>query len=82
MDEQRPVGCIENRTQFLGVGALVQALGVVSFFFFFPFGLLLGLVMLLVGHQMAKRTVCGKCGNRVERSSKLCPVCKCALTRI
>jgi hypothetical protein len=69
------IGKKVKKYEFAGVGALIQAAGVIALWFF-PLGTFAGLAMLLIGSSMAKKTLCGECGNRVEKESMLCPHCK------
>jgi hypothetical protein len=40
-----------------------------------------GVVLLLLGSVFPVRLICSVCGNRVEKTSKLCPHCRATLTR-
>jgi len=63
--------------EFLGVGAAVQAIGVACFFI--PdFGLIIGIVLLLIGGRMALKRVCSHCGNPTSRGARLCASCGAA----
>lgn len=68
-----------------GTGCLVQILGAVLTIVglpLFPVGLLLAIpgVMLVVwGVKLCRRYRCGKCGNRVEWATTICPSCRSPL---
>ena len=66
--------------EFAGVGALVQAIGVVAFFFY-PVGIIAGIALLLIGSAMSKKIGCSECGNRVDKESLMCPHCKAEFTK-
>lgn len=77
------------KIEFAGAGCAVQALGLLVIAM--GFGLatidpvigilagLVGLAFLAVGSRMARKLNCSECGNRVEKTSKICPVCKVRL---
>lgn len=67
-----------KKGEFAGAGAGVQAIGLVVFivglalhWIFVP----VGLVLLIIGGRMAFRFLCSECGNRVEKTSRICPHC-------
>lgn len=62
------------KTDFLGTGAAVQAVGL-ALLFTGPIGLLVGIVLLVIGGRMAQKVVCTRCGNRTPRESRLCASC-------
>lgn len=80
-----------RKSEIAGVGALVQLLGLIAaayFFFFFSLatplaGYIIGAVVLIiclaVGSSLSFRYICSNCGNRVEKTAKLCPTCKATL---
>lgn len=71
---------IKKKTEVVGIGCLVQGLGLVLCFLFFPIGLIAGLIVLVIGGRMAIKLVCSACGNKLEdKEVKICPVCKAAL---
>lgn len=79
---------IITRKDFIGVGTLVQVVGlvlmVVSFSFGTP-GSVVGFIAFLAcfvfGSRMSKTYYCGDCMNRVERASvTVCPVYRAELT--
>lgn len=61
--------------EFAGTGALVQALGLLPLLFF-PLGTIAGVALLLIGSSMSRRILCSACGNRVEKTSRICPHCR------
>ena len=65
----------KRKTEFAGPGCLVQAFGLLLLFFF-PIGTVIGLILLVVGGAMSVKLICSNCGNRVEKTSTLCPTCK------
>jgi len=71
---------INKRGEFVGVGCLVQGLGFVLCFFFFPIGLVAGIIVLIIGGRLAVKLVCSACGNKIEdKGVNICPVCKAVL---
>ena len=76
-----------KRSEFLGVGCIVQGLGLVIalasllLFFIHPLltvaGLIPALIVLHIGSKASQRHICGHCGNRVEHTSYVCPTCHC-----
>ncbi len=63
-----------TKGEFLGVGAVVQALGLGCFFI--PYvGPLVGVILLLIGGRMALKLICTRCGNRTTREASLCATC-------
>lgn len=75
------------KTDFLGKGALVQLVGVLVILYSWGddyavlgFGLLVGVVLLLVGSNMSQYYICSDCGNKLDGSHvKMCPTCKEAI---
>ena len=53
-------------------------LGVVTLLAFWPLGLLLIVIALVIDRP---HHVCGYCGNRIERTSTMCPVCGVGLVK-
>jgi hypothetical protein len=63
-----------------GVGCLVQLIGLVLCFLFFPFGLIIGLALLIFGSNMAREFQCSECKNKLSnRKVTVCPTCKAQL---
>lgn len=66
----------EKRVEFIGVSSLVQLAGLVLLFFF-PIGTLIGIVLLIVGSQMAIKWQCSHCGSTLSNKRvRICPACK------
>lgn len=65
----------KTKSEFAGGGALVQVLGLLVIWIF-PIGTFCGLAALVIGSQMSKKTICTRCGNRVEKTSQICPHCQ------
>lgn len=74
-----------SKTQFAGVGALVQLVGGVAVaagaIYYGDTGLLvggvIGVALLVIGSNLSKIFRCSDCGNRLDgRHVKLCPTCK------
>ena len=66
---------IKKKGEFIGMGCLIQALGLAVCFLFWP----IGIIILIIGGRMAIKYVCSDCGNKVEKSARICPVCKSEL---
>ena len=64
----------KKKVSFAGAGCLVQLVGLVLCALLFPWGIIPGVILLLVGGRMGP-TVCSNCGNQVVQTSKLCPSC-------
>lgn len=67
-----------RKGEFAGTGAAVQAVGLVVLiigliihWIFFP----VGLALMIIGGRLAFKFLCGACGNRVEKTSRMCPHC-------
>jgi uncharacterized membrane protein len=65
----------KKTSEFAGAGCAIQAVGLVLLFMW-PIGTLIGVVLFFVGSGMAIKIICSNCGNRVEKTSVLCPHCK------
>ncbi len=65
-----------KKGEFFGVGAVVQLLGLVCFFLFVPFGIILGFILLIMGSFMSRVWVCSKCRGKVDREAAVCPHCR------
>lgn len=60
-----------------GGGSIVQIIGVILLFCFFPIGLLIGVFFIAIGASMARGFICSECGNKISsKDVKICPVCK------
>ncbi len=64
----------KKKSEFLGVGCLIEAVGLVLLFLF-PIGTIIGVILLVVGSRYSYKYVCSECGNKVEKTSKICPHC-------
>jgi rRNA maturation endonuclease Nob1 len=66
---------IKTKSDFAGVGCLIQGIGIVCLFFF-PVGTIIGVVLLLVGSMKSFYDVCSNCGQKLEsRRVKQCAGC-------
>jgi rubrerythrin len=61
--------------QLPGVLLLLIGLASAGWLFIIP-----GLLLILLGSSMCRRWVCGHCGNKVEKTSSMCPVCRALLS--
>jgi hypothetical protein len=66
---------IETKSELAGTGAFVQLVSFICGMLWFPYFVLPGIVGFVIGSRMAVIPICG-CGNRVEKTSKMCPTCK------
>ncbi len=68
----------KRKTEFAGVGALVQLLGIILLLVtaLFPYSTIAGVLLFLIGSSLATKLICSDCGNKIEPSSLLCPTCK------
>jgi len=73
---QKDSARIIKKGEFIGMGCFVQALGIATCFLFFPIGVVMGIIILIIGGRMAIKTVCSDCGNKVDKGVKMCPTCK------
>lgn len=64
-----------KKGEFLGAGAAVQAAGLVACFFAFPFGIIGGIALLIIGGRMAIVYKCSECAKKVDREAKVCAHC-------
>jgi len=70
----------KKKVQQAGAGCLVQGVGLLLLFLF-PIGTVIGLVLLVVGSQMAIYWTCSACGNRLaDKGVLVCPTCKAELS--
>ncbi|HEX3856682.1 MAG TPA: hypothetical protein VHY30_05225 [Verrucomicrobiae bacterium] len=82
-----------KKGEFIGVGAAIQAFGIVSIILGFVFGekasgsdyalvcIILGVLLLIIGGRMAFKWICFNCGNKISgKEVKICPVCHCNFT--
>ena len=72
----------KKKVEYVGVGALVQLAGFIALFFFFPIGIVAGIILLIIGSRMSIKWTCGLCGNKLEsKEVTLCPSCNALLVR-
>ena len=62
-------------------GCLIALIGIACFFYYFPIGIIVGIVLILIGNDWASYFACGNCGNEVKKDSKLCPSCHATLKK-
>ncbi len=75
---------LKKKSEFAGVGALIQLAGIGVFIIFCASGLIGGaigfiamLIMFGIGSQKSHKYYCGNCNNPVaNKQVKVCPVCK------
>ena len=77
--EEKKKGKRITKYEFAGTGALIQLVGFILLFLFFPFGLIVGLPLLIIGSVKSKKILCSECGNKVEKTTTLCPHCEIGL---
>lgn len=73
----QPVGMKKSRPA-KGASWLIGLAGL-GFFVFFPWilGVPLGVILILMAAIMDRpRFLCGGCGNRIEKTSTICPACR------
>jgi hypothetical protein len=72
-------GRVQRKRKTNVLGILVELVGL-FLLFVFPFGTIVGIILLFLGGRMSLRLVCSECGNRVEdKSVRMCPVCRAIL---
>lgn len=70
----------KRKSEMAGVGCLIQGIGL-GLLFFFPYGTLIGVVLLIYGSTKSIYLVCSNCGNRLtDKNVKICSVCKAHLS--
>ncbi len=65
----------KQKTEFAGAGAAVQAVGVLACFLVFPWGLIAGVMLLIIGGRMAVSQRCSECAGKVEKAARVCQHC-------
>jgi DNA-directed RNA polymerase subunit RPC12/RpoP len=62
------------------LGPAIMIIGLIAIFIYFPFGILAGIMLILLGKSISIKRFCGNCGKRL-RSRKIphCPHCKVSL---
>lgn len=68
----------ERKSEFAGLGAFLQLVGLVLLFFF-PIGTVIGIGLLIYGRTKAFKHLCSVCGNRIEPTTTICSHCKAQL---
>lgn len=72
-------GRVERKTESMGTGCLVQGIGVPALFFF-PFGTVIGVILLILGSRMATYHVCSECKTKLGgKDARVCPACHAVL---
>jgi hypothetical protein len=66
---------ILKKSEFIGVGALVQLGGLILGYILFPFGLLPGLVLFIIGNRLAIVRKCSVCFGKVDKQASVCQHC-------
>lgn len=66
----------KKKSEFAGAGAAVQAVGVLACFIAFPFGIIAGIALLLIGSRMAIGWKCSDCAGKVEKEASVCQHCR------
>jgi hypothetical protein len=74
---QAPVARKVKKSEFVGKGALVQAIGLGCCFLVVPFGIIVGIILLVIGGRMAFVWKCSHCGNKIDKDSRICPHPNC-----
>ncbi len=64
----------KKKSEFIGVGCWIQLIGIVLLFLF-PIGTIIGVALLVIGSRFSYKFICSECGNKVEKTSKICPHC-------
>jgi len=67
---------IIKKSEFAGAGMFIQLLGVVFCVIAFPYGLILGLPLLIVGGLKANVHLCSDCRGKVDKKATVCPHCR------
>jgi hypothetical protein len=71
---------IKVKSVSFGSGCLVQIIGIISLFLFFPFGIIIGIILLIIGSRLSFKFLCPQCNNKLDNNKvKLCPTCKTEL---
>ena len=74
---------IKKKNETLGMGCIVQAIGLLflvgGFFLGIPgiiIGVLICLALFIMGRRLATKYICSNCSNKIENKDvKICPVC-------
>ena len=66
---------LEKNTMGGFTGAMLILIGIVLLFVW-PFGTIIGVIVLIAGFSIGNGYRCGDCGNKIEsKQVKMCPVC-------
>jgi hypothetical protein len=78
-----------KKTEFAGMGSMMQLLGVVLIVVGFGFGLVvavffggIGLLLLVAGGVKANVLLCSECRGKVEKAAKVCPHCRARFNQL
>lgn len=67
---------ITSKIEFAGAGCIVQGVGLLLLFWW-PFGTIAGIALMIYGSIISKKYKCGSCGNRLDdQYVKICPTCR------
>lgn len=70
---------IDKNTQGAFTGAFLIIIGFLLLFAW-PFGTIIGVLLIFAGSQFGTGFRCGACGNKIDsKQVKMCPTCKTAL---
>lgn len=73
MEHVNPQAHKIKKTEFAGVGMFIQLLGVILCFTIV--GAIIGIPLFFVGSAKATVYKCSHCMNKIDKESKICPVC-------
>jgi hypothetical protein len=65
-----------RKGEFFGKGAVVQILGLVCCLWLGFFGLVAGIILLVVGSFMARVWACSECRGTLDKEASVCPHCR------
>ena len=77
------IGRIIIKRPLVGWFTLLELAGWPMFIFGWysnPFFSIIGLVLLIAGSSLSKTRICSECGNKVEKTSRICPACRVQLS--
>lgn len=72
---RRSTALRRKHNPFFSPGAIAALVGFAILFLLWPLGLILIAAGLILDALIGARFLCGLCGNRVEKTSNLCPMC-------
>lgn len=76
---RRSTALKRKHNPFFSPGTIAALVGFAILFLLWPLGLILIAAGLILDALIGSRFLCGMCGNRVEKTSNLCPTCGAAL---